>query len=216
MVVVPVVRQTGVGKNAPAGSVPSLCPDSGRCGRPRTLRKYSPTWSLISREVDSARYPAVFPLPHAQVCVRFASAQTLQMAPKVLLRHGEIVNGDPVFLIQHLTQTGKRVYVVHIQIAEIETSGSGYPTNFIIFSFMKVSSASRTTCVCVLVLVGALLHPGYGYPMKLARLSPVDTGKAATACKIIFAPKMTSHMPGCLRYRHVILSVDHRASAVSL
>lgn len=74
-------------------------------------------------------------------------AQTFADRAKGARRHGEIVDGDTVLLIQHLTQTREAAGVIDVKITELQASAQGIPQTLINFSFMKVSSASRTTLV---------------------------------------------------------------------
>ncbi len=74
-------------------------------------------------------------------------AQPFANCAKGARRHGEIVDGDTVLLIQHFAQASEAAGVIDVKITELQTSAQGIPTNLHQFFLHEGSSASRTTLV---------------------------------------------------------------------
>ena len=140
--------------------------------------------------------------------VQFGFAQALADGAEGAWRHGEIVNGDTVFLIQHRAQASERADVIHVKVAEIETTAQGIPQTFINFflheSFERLADDFG---ISVLVPVGAPNTQDTRIRMNLARFLQLIQGRQQfSACKIAFrAENDQVTCLGCLRYRHVIL-----------
>ena len=140
--------------------------------------------------------------------VQFGFAETFADGAESAWRHGEIVNGDTVFLIQHGAQAVKRADVIDVQVAEIKTTAQSIPQTFINFflheSFERLADDFG---ISVLIPVGAPYPQDTGIRMNLARFLQLIQGRQQfSACKIAFrAENDQVTCLGCLRYRHVIL-----------
>ncbi len=83
-----------------------------------TLFKNSPTRSLISREVSS-EVPSGFHDHARRLGIKLRFAQPFTDRAKGARRHSEIVDGDTVLLIQHLTRAGEAAGVIDVKITEL-------------------------------------------------------------------------------------------------
>lgn len=96
------------------------------------------------RQIGAQRF---FHYHARRLMVQLGFAQPFADGAEGAWRHGEVVDGGTVFLIQHFTQFGKVLAVVDVQIAEVGRALSVAQSSSSNFSFMKVPSASLTTSV---------------------------------------------------------------------
>ena len=59
--------------------------------------------------------------------IQLRFAQAFADSAERAWRHREVVNGDAVFLIQHIAQTRKTAGIVDIKITEVQTTAQGIP-----------------------------------------------------------------------------------------
>ncbi len=67
--------------------------------------------------------------------VEFCFTQAFADSAKGARRHGEVVDGNAILLIEHVTETGKCGGIVDVKVTEIEASAERIPEAFIDFLF---------------------------------------------------------------------------------
>ncbi len=169
--------------------------------------KYSPTRSLISREVAS-EVPNGFSITtRAGLALSLAFLTSFAASAKGAGRHRKIVNGGAVF-IQHIAQRLKRRRIVHVKITKIQTAAQRIPQAFINF-FLREGFQRLTHDVGMLFIPVRAPHPNDPGIRMIRRLS-ADTGRQFPARASRLRRNDQSHASGCLRYRHVISALTSR------
>ena len=140
--------------------------------------------------------------------VQLRFAQTFANRAKGAWRHGEIVNGHPLFLIEHFAQAGKRFGIVDIKVTEIQTPAQGLPQTFI--DFFLHEGFHRFTHyfgVSVFIPVGTADADDAGVRMDLTSFFELIQGRQQFTSRQVTLRAENDQIAclGRLRYRHVIL-----------
>ena len=140
--------------------------------------------------------------------VQLRFAQTFANRAKGAWRHGEIVNGHPLFLIEHFAQAGKRFGIVDIKVTEIQTPAQGLPQTFIDFFLHEgFHRFTHNFGVSVFIPVGTADADDAGVRMDLTSFFELIQGRQQFTSRQVTLRAENDQIAclGRLRYRHVIL-----------
>ena len=135
-------------------------------------------------------------------------AQTFTDGAKGTRRHGEIVDGDAIFLVQHVTQAGEAAGVIDVKITELQAAAQGIPQTFINFFLHEgFQRFAHHFGVSRFIPVGTADANDPGVGVDLARLFKLIQGRQQFTPRQV-ALRAENDQVACLgrlRYRHVIL-----------
>ena len=135
-------------------------------------------------------------------------AQTFADRAKGARRHGEIVDGDTVLLIQHLTQTREAAGVIDVKITELQASAQGIPQTLINFFLHEgFQRFAHDFGVSRFIPIGTADANDAGVGVDLARFFKLIQGRQQFTSRQV-ALRAENDQVACLgrlRYRHVIL-----------
>ena len=140
--------------------------------------------------------------------VQFRLAEAFANGAKSARRHGKVVDGDAVFLIQHFAQTGKRFGIVHIEVTKIQTSAQGFPQTFInLFLHEGFKRFTDDFGVSIFIPVSTSDPDNPGLRVDLASFFELIQGRQQFTTRQVTLRAENDQIAclGRLRYRHVIL-----------
>jgi len=140
--------------------------------------------------------------------IKLRFAQPFTDRAKGARRHSEIVDGDTVLLIQHLTQAGEAAGVIDVKITELQASAQGIPQTFINFFLHEgFQRFAHDFGISRFIPVGTADANDSGVSVDLARLFKLIQGRQQFTPRQV-ALRAENDQVACLgrlRYRHVIL-----------